>query len=32
LDDYRGLERRYAETAVELAKVQNNEWGNLVPS
>jgi hypothetical protein len=31
LDDYRGLARRYAETTVELAKVQNNEWGNPGP-
>jgi|SRR5215216_4480426 hypothetical protein len=31
LDDYRGIERRYAETAVELTKVQNNEWGNPAP-
>jgi hypothetical protein len=28
LDDYRGIERRYAQTAVSLAKVQNNEWGS----
>ena len=25
--DYRGIEKRYANTAVELARVQTSEWG-----
>jgi len=31
VDDYRGIEREYAASAVEQAKVQNNEWGNPGP-
>ena len=32
LDDYHGIERRYAETAVELAKVRTTSGVSLVPS
>lgn len=31
VEDYDGIEKKYAASAVEQAKIQNNEWGNPGP-
>jgi hypothetical protein len=31
VDGYSGIEREYAKTAIEMAQIQDNEWGNPGP-